>query len=466
MFIDRRILFLFSGKPARTRLLDLISDRIMTVQARPSTIPKSHRCSSSLFLFSVAVTVLLLGSVGNAQPRIGEHDWPFWRGPNRNGIASSNQNPPTEWSKEKNILWKSPVPGKGHGSPTILGQQVFITVADLDRDVQSVICFDRDSGKQVFETIVHRGGLKTKGNKRQNKKASLASTTVATDGEKLYVNFLNDEAVWTSCYTMKGKFVWKTKISDYIVHQGYGSSPTLFKDLVIVSADNKGGGMIRALRKTDGETVWKRSRPAKPNYPSPALIQAAGKTQLVFMGCDLVTSLDPLTGKQNWEIAGATTECVSTTVTDGTHIFTSGGYPTNHISAVKADGSGTVVWQNNSRVYVPSMLCYKEHLYAVLDAGVAVCYESATGKEKWKARLGGNFSGSPIMVNDLIFATSEKGETTVFKVNPEEYERVAKNKLGDHVLSTPAICGGRIFIRAANFEDGKRKEYLYCIGEK
>ena len=414
---------------------------------------------------------LLAPSVGSAQEPIkqslvGEADWPWWRGPNRNGIANSNQTPPTQWGEEQNILWKSPVPGKGHGSPIVLGNQVFITAADLNRDVQSVFSLDRETGKRVWEAIVHRGGLKTQGNQKQNKKASLASTTVATDGRRLYVNFLNQEAVWTSALTLEGKIDWQTKISDYVVHQGYGSSPTLYKNLVIVSADNKGGGMIMALDKQDGKPVWKRSRPAKPNYPSPAIVEAAGKTQLIFTGCDLVTSLDPETGKVLWETSGATTECVSTTVTDGVHIYTSGGYPKNHISCVKADGSGEVVWENNSRVYVPSMLCRDGHLFAVLDAGIAVCYDSATGKEKWKARLGGNFTSSPIMLGDLIYATSEKGKTTIFKADPNRYEKVSDSQLGDHVLSTPAICGSRVYLRVAKFEDNNRQEYLYCIGKR
>lgn len=409
--------------------------------------------------------VCLTHSLATAQ-KISEDDWPCWRGPAGDGIAHSRQSPPTSWDDDKNIVWKTPIPGKGHGSVTVLGDLVYVTTADLERDVQSIVACDRKTGKVKFETVVHKGGLKTKGNKKQNKKASLASTTIATDGTQLFVNFLNNEAVWTSALTLSGEMIWQKEISNYVVHQGYGSSPLLYKDLVIVSADNKGGGMIKALKKSNGDVVWKRARPKKPNYPSPTLVDAAGKVQLVFIGCDLVTSLDPMTGKQNWEVAGATTECVSTTVTDGTHIYTSGGYPKNHISAVKADGSGTVVWENKSRVYVPSMLCKNGYLFAVLDAGVAACFDSSTGEEKWKARLGGNFSGSPILVGDHIYATSEKGETTIFKADPEKFTKVARNKISGNVLSTFAICGSRIYARAAFEQNGKRQEFVLCIGKK
>ena len=128
-------------------------------------------------------------------------------------------------------------------------------------------------------------------------------------------------------------------------------------------------------------------------------MKVAGRDQLIFSGCDLVTSLDPLTGELLWEIEGATTECVTTAVTDGTHVFTSGGYPKNHIAAVAADGSGEVVWENNTRAYVPSMLQRDGFLYVTLDAGIASCFRCETGEQVWKSRLGGRpgeaFLGGP-----------------------------------------------------------------------
>ncbi len=393
-------------------------------------------------------------------------DWPWWRGPNSNGIAPANQQPPIKWSENENVLWRVPLAGRGHGCPTVVGDRVYITTADLQRDVQTVVCLNRDTGDRLWEAVVHEGGLKTNGNKKQNKKASLASTTVASDGQRLFVNFLNQEAVWTTALDMKGELIWQQQISPYVVHQGYGSSPALYKHLVIVSADNKGGGMVMALERETGEPVWKRPRPKKPNYPSPVIVNVDGRDQLVLTGCDLATGLDPLTGAELWEIEGATTECVSTSVTDGKHIFTSGGYPKNHISAVAADGSGKVVWENGSRNYVPSMLCHNGHLYATLDAGVATCFRCDDGSEQWKARLGGTFTSSPVLVGDLIYATNEEGETFIFKADPTEFQQVAKNKLGTSVFATPAIVAGRIYTRVAQMENGNRQEYLYCIGEK
>ena len=166
-----------------------------------------------------------------------------------------------------------------------------------------------------------------------------------------------------------------------------------------------------------------------------------------------------------WEIDGATTECVTTAVTDGTRVFTSGGFPKNHISAVAADGSGRVVWENNTRAYVPSMLQRNGFLFATLDAGIASCFRCDTGEATWKERLGGTFSSSPVMVGKRIYATNEEGVTHIFKANPEKFELVSQNKLGESVFATPAICGSRIYMRVANEKKGSRQEYLYCIGE-
>ncbi|MSR56819.1 MAG: serine/threonine protein kinase [Planctomycetaceae bacterium] len=387
-------------------------------------------------------------------------DWPWWRGPHRNGVADAHQNPPLQWNDSENLLWQAPVPGRGHGSPTIVGNQVFLGAADHDRELQLVLCFDRRSGERLWETPIHQGKFETKG----NNKSSLASSTVACDGRRLYINFLHDGAIYTTALSLSGEQLWQTKVTDYVLHQGFGSSPAVYQSLVLVSADNKGAGLLAALERATGKLVWKRERPQLPNYTSPIVLTVAGRDQLLFTGCDLVTSLDPLTGETIWEIPGATTECVTSTVTDGEHIFTSGGYPKNHLAAVRADGSGKIAWENGSRVYVPSMLVRDGYLYAVLDAGMATCWKCDTGVELWKNRLGGTFSASPVMVGDKIFAVNEAGKTFVFKAAPEAFELVGENQLGDEVYASPAICGGRIYQRVARITDGRRQEMLCCVG--
>ena len=250
------------------------------------------------------------------------------------------------------------------------------------------------------------------------------------------------------------------------MHQGFGASPAIYQSLVIVSADNQGTGTIAGLDRLTGKVVWKHERPKLPNYTSPIILNVAVRGQVFLIGCDLVTSLDPLTGKLLWEIAGSTTECVTSTVTDGQLIFSSGGYPKSHLAAIRGDGSGKIVWQSGTRVYVPSLLVQDGFLYGVLDAGVATCWKCDTGKEVWKGRLGGTFSASPILVGDLIFATNEAGRTFVFKANPDAFELVAENQLGEDIIATPTICGDRIYMRVATQNQGQRQEMLYCLGKR
>lgn len=389
-------------------------------------------------------------------------DWPWWRGPDRNGIAATGQNPPKQWSAAKNVRWKSPVPGRGHGSPTVVGDRVFLAAANEERGVQSVLCFDRDTGEQLWETVVHKGGLTTKG----NKKSTQASCTPACDGTQLFINFLNSDAVYTTALSVGGEQLWQQKISDYVVHQGYGSSPALYGSLVIVSADNKGGGAIAALDRSTGDFVWKHERPQTPNYASPIILNAAGREQLVFTGCDRVSSFDPLTGETIWETPGATTECVTSTVTDGQLVFSSGGYPKNHVAAIRADGSGEIVWEKNVRIYVPSMLVKDGHLYTVTDAGIAICWKCDTGDRVWNHRLSGTFTASPVLVGEDIYVTNEAGRTYIFKAKPDAFELIAENQLGDEAYATPAICGNRIYTRVAEHQSGRRQEMLYCLETK
>jgi outer membrane protein assembly factor BamB len=390
---------------------------------------------------------------------VGHADWPWWRGPSRNGIAASDQKPPLKWSETENVRWKVPVPGRGHGSPIVVGDQVFVAVADHERAVQAVLCYHRQTGARLWQTEVHKGNLETKG----HKKSSSASSTPACDGRRVFINFLHDGAIYTTALGRDGTKLWQTKVTDFVIHQGFGSSPAVYESLVIVSGDNKGGGSVAALDRATGNIVWKQERPRTPNYTSPIILNVAGRNQLLLTGCDLVAGYEPLSGKKLWEIAGSTTECVTSIVTDGQLVFTSGGYPKNHMSAVRADGSGKVVWENKTRVYVPSLLAHAGHLYGVLDNGIAVCWNSSTGKEVWREDLGGTFSASPIMVGDGIFATGEEGRTFVFRASPAGFEPLGQNQLGNEVVATPAICGGRIYTRVAVNVNGRRQEMLYCL---
>jgi outer membrane protein assembly factor BamB len=323
-----------------------------------------------------------------------------------------------------------------------------------------VVCYDRATGKSVWESVVHRGNLDTVGHRQ----TSQASSTVAWDGERLYINFLNDKAIHTTALDPSGKIIWQQRVSDYVTHQGFGASPVVHESVVLVSADHKGGGRLAALDKRTGRIVWQHERPKIANYASPAVIRVGGRAQMVVAGCKQVVSLAPLTGEKLWEIEGSTEETVVTAVTDGQRVFVSGGYPKDHIMAVEADGSGKVAWQHGTRLYVPSMLVRDGHVYAITDSGQAVCWKADTGDEVRREKIDRDFYASPVMVGPVIYATNLAGKTSVFEAKPEGFKLIAQNKLGDEALASPAICGNRIYLRSAK-KGETRQEYLWCIGQ-
>jgi outer membrane protein assembly factor BamB len=387
-------------------------------------------------------------------------DWPQWRGPTGSGIAEAGQSPPTAWSSTERVVWKARIPGRGHSSPIVVGNQVIVATADEEKEVQSVVSFDRQTGKERWRTDVHTGGMDRKG----NKKTTQASSTAACDGQRLFINFLNRGAIYTTALDLAGKQLWQTKVSDFTTHQGFGSSPVLHGSLVFVTTDSRGGGVVAALDRASGKIAWQHERPAKANYASATLLTAAGRQQLVVHGCDLVSSFDPASGRKLWEIEGATTECVTSLTTDGHRVFVSGGYPRQHVQAVEADGTGKTAWENTTQVYVPSMIVKDGVLYAALDGGIATCWKTDTGEELWKRRLGGTFTASLVLVGDNLYAVNEAGQCFIFQASPEKFELVAENKLGDEVYATPAICGSRIYMRVVERTGGQRQEVLYCLG--
>src|SRR6185436_15446131 len=156
-------------------------------------------------------------------------DWPRWRGPSGDGIAEPNQKVPLKWSETDNVVWKSPVPGRGHGSPIVVGDCVLLQTAELEPEQHSVLCYDRKTGKERWKKVIHEGGLVKKG----NQKSSFASSTPCWDGERVIVNFLHKEAIHTTALDLKGNQLWQVKVADYTVHQGFAASPMVYGDLVL-----------------------------------------------------------------------------------------------------------------------------------------------------------------------------------------------------------------------------------------
>ncbi len=392
--------------------------------------------------------------------KVAQDDWPWWRGVHRNGHSSS-QDIPMTWSENQNVIWKADIPGRGHASPVIVSDRIFLPTADEETQTQHVLCLDKASGQTRWSTQIHQGGWEGRIHDRNTQ----ASSTVASDGERVFAVFMHDSHIWLTALDLKGSILWQKKASDFASHWGYSTSPAIYEDLIIVASDHKEGGNLTAFDRRTGKRAWNVERPAIPNYASPVIYHIDGKDQLVLPGCDLMASYDPTTGKELWSLPATTRETVGSVVTDGKHVFASGGYPKNETSCITADGSNTIVWKSPIRVYAPSMIVVDGYLYAVTDKGLAHCWNASNGELMWREKVGGDFSASPTLINGNLFVSSEQGKTLVFKANPEKFELLAENQLGDESWSSLAISNDRLYLRVAHTEDERRSEALYCIGK-
>ncbi|HEY1861046.1 MAG TPA: PQQ-binding-like beta-propeller repeat protein, partial [Gemmataceae bacterium] len=266
-----------------------------------------------------------------------EKQWPGWRGPRGDG-TSNETGIPLHWAKTENIAWKVPIPGKGHSSPVIWGDRIFVTSCIEEDRKRMLYCLDRRTGEQKWEKLVLTADLERKHNLN-----SYASSTPAIDGKHVWVSFLDVEKALVACYDMDGKEIWRKEPGKFSSVHGFCSPPTLYKNLVILNGDHDGDGYLVALDKETGEEKWRTDRPNKTrSYCPPLLIDAAGKKQLVISGSKCVASYDPDTGKQIWLLDGPTEQFVASLVFNNEELFLTCGFPEHHLMAIKPDGTGNV----------------------------------------------------------------------------------------------------------------------------
>lgn len=385
-------------------------------------------------------------------------DWPWWRGPTRNGIAA-DQSAPVRWSAGENVVWKTPLPGRGHSSPTVMGERIYLATADDSAQTQSVVALDRGSGAIVWEQVLNRGGFP----RAMHSNSTHANGTIACDGERLFIAFLHHDAVWAYALDPDGALLWEQKLGAFASEFGYAPSPVVYKSLLIVAADNKGGGYLAAVHRRTGKLVWRKARPATSSYSSPVVAEIGGRPQLLISGCGMTAAYNPDTGAELWTCTGPTEATCGTMVWDGELVFASGGFPGSQTMGVDA-ASGAQVWSNSAKCYEQSLLAHDGSVYAVTNSG-AFCWNAADGSERWRGRLNGKFSASPVLAAGHIYVSNEAGTTYVLTADPARFEVVAENQLGDEAFATPTICGGRIYLRVAERSGGVRQEWLYCIAE-
>lgn len=385
--------------------------------------------------------------------------WPQWRG-SALGIAPDGPIP-TAWSADSKVRWQADVPGRGHSSPIVVGELVVLGTATEEPAEQIVVGWDRTDGQERWRTVVHRGGLPAPGAVHQ--KATNANGTVASNGAALVTAHLNGDHIWVTSLDLAGKLLWQTDIGAFNSKFGYAPSPVIYKSLVIVAADNQGGGYLVGLDIRSGDIAWRRSRGDVSSYSSPALVTLGGTEQVVITGEDHMASYAPATGELIWE-----TECIAeatcgTVTATADRVFGSGGYPDRE--TVCLDANGVQLWSNRTKIYEPSMVAYEGSLFGITDDGIAYCWAVDDGKVRWKTRLGGSFSSSPVICNGNVYVADLSGNSYVFRASGEGYELVSKNRLGDDCYASPAIAGDAIFFRVGFGDGPDRREKLFCIAE-
>jgi outer membrane protein assembly factor BamB len=390
-------------------------------------------------------------------PFVMAEEWPGWRGPRGDG-TSKETNIPLRWNQSENVRWKTTIPGKGHSSPIIWGERIFVTTCLEEQEKRLLLCLSRTDGKVLWEREVVKAKPEPK-----HSLNSYASSTPATDGQHVWVTFLSQPTVVVACYDMDGNLAWQRSPGNFYSVHGFCSPPVLYKDLVIINGDQDAEAWIVALDQASGQERWRTDRPNRTrSYCPPLIVEAADKKQLVLSGSQCVASYDPDTGKQIWIIDGPTEQFVASLVYAEGILFMTAGYPTYHLMGIRPDGIGNVskthvAWHDTHAAdYVPSPIAFNRYFYFVNDNGLAGCLEAKTGKRLWTQRLGRHHSASPVSAGGYLYFLDDDGTMFVLRGGPK-FEIVSKNLLGEECRASPAVSQGQIFIRT--------RGHLYCIGQ-
>jgi outer membrane protein assembly factor BamB len=408
----------------------------------------------------------------------GAAEWSRFRGPNGTG-TSADKDVPIEWTEKENIRWKLAIPGKGHSSPIVWGNRLFLQTAAPDGKDRALVCVDTDKGEILWTKTIAGRPSKT------HDRNSLASSTPATDGERVYCLFWDSKELLLYAFDFKGEVVWKRgdgadkardELGTYEVKQGgqsqhgAGTSPMVYDGKVFLANDKDGSATLLALDAKTGSTVWKADRkPFRTCYSTPFILDKKdGDKELIVGSTAGITGYNPADGHVNWDFRwsfkGMALRTVASPIAHDGQVFLNSGDGSGErdMIAVALGGQGDVsksnlVWEDRkSFPYVPTLLASDGYLFGVSDKGSAFCWDAKTGAEIWTQRLGSPVTASPILIDGKIYVAAEDGQVYVFAA-ASKFKLLATNTVGEPVSATPAEASNCLYIRGG--------EHLFCIAK-
>jgi outer membrane protein assembly factor BamB len=435
------------------------------------------------------VLVLLPVSVVALEPEPSrEARWPGWRGTDGQGIVRET-GLPLVWSATKNVVWKTEIPGRGHSSPIAWGDRLFLTTA-IERALDPaakpikhvvegeafvhpdgvgadhrhrfvVLALDAANGKVLWQKTAWEGAPYD----TRHRRGSFASPTPVTDGSLVYAYF-GAEGLYA--YDFTGKLAWKYSTGGIAtLGVGVGTSPLLYKNLVILQCDEDNGdkSFVAGVDKKTGQEVWRVPRQIEVSWATPVIVRANGRDELVTAGAQWILAYDPASGKELWRLKGLASNAVPSPVAGEDVVVLSSGYPEKIAIAVRPGGRGDVtgsdrvLWTyNKGTAYVPSPILVDGYLYLLTDKGLITCLDAKTGDVKYEAArlpVPATFLASPVALRDNILLMSQDGDTFVVKAGPK-FEVLGTNPLDEPISASAAAAPGRLFIRG--------ESHLFAIG--
>jgi len=438
--------------------------------------------------FSIAVLLSIYStSPGQDKPKSYFDNWPEWRGPETNGYAP-DANPPIEWSESKNIKWKIEIPGKGHATPVIWGDLIFIqTAIETDKKANSddttsasevesrgpaatktsnvynfnVMAINRISGAVIWnKTVCSETPVDG-----THELGTWASNSPVTDGEHLFVYF-GSRGLY--CLDFKGNILWQRDFGQMVTKMnfGEGSSPTIYKDKIILVWDHEGDSFLYVLDKKTGKDILKIARDEATAWATPIVIKVNGKEQIITSATSMMRSYDLITGEIIWYGTGMTANVIPSPIVNNGIVYLMSGFRGNALKAIdlskakgNIDGTDAIIWEYNQNApYTPSALLAHDKLYFLRsNNGNLTCLDIADGKVNYSVEKldgVGTIFASLVGAKDRIYITSQTGLTYVVKQGAT-FEILSKNQLDDGNFASPAIVGNELYIRGFR--------YLYCL---